>query len=195
VGLVFCVAQQPNSGLDRLTVVVSRLRTINTYARTHARLESSERAISLSRRPLSTQHTNKRDEHPSQQWDSNPRSQQSCGFRPHSHRDRLLNDANKVTRISYQTAKANCSAHFIVPHGTVATVVFLVTGGCKFAKCLCVGTRQRTPTVLAISRIATDWSEKLELKSCVGSEFLYFLSCSFKLRYWWNNERVPFAVG
>jgi hypothetical protein len=56
--IFFSVAQQPNSGLDRLTVAVSRSHTIrhtHTHTHTHIRYDSSKRVISSSQRPLPTQ--------------------------------------------------------------------------------------------------------------------------------------------
>ena len=54
-----------------------------THARTHAGSRATERAISRSQSPLLTQHrANTSDQHPCPQWDSNPQSQQSSGFRP-----------------------------------------------------------------------------------------------------------------
>ena len=52
----FSVNQQPHSGLDRLTVEVSKSHTIR---HSWTRYDSSERVISPSQRPLSTQHTTK----------------------------------------------------------------------------------------------------------------------------------------
>jgi len=66
--IFFLEAQQLNLGLGRLTVVVSRSHTAtythihthnytHTHTHTHTRQDSSERVISLSQRPLPTQHT------------------------------------------------------------------------------------------------------------------------------------------
>jgi hypothetical protein len=56
----------------------SMLRFLN-----HTKLDTCERVVSSSQRPLPTQHTtNTWDKHKCRQWDSNPRSQQSTGCRP-----------------------------------------------------------------------------------------------------------------
>jgi hypothetical protein len=55
----------------------------SSHTDTHTLCDSSELIISSSQRPLPTQHTtNTRDERPCPQQDSNPRSQQSSGFKP-----------------------------------------------------------------------------------------------------------------
>ena len=54
-----------------------------THTHTQGRQDSPERVISPSQRPPPTQNTtNTTDKHPYHQRDSNPRSQQSSGFRP-----------------------------------------------------------------------------------------------------------------
>ena len=77
----FSVAHQLNSAQCHLIFEASRSDAI-THTHTHTRRDSSERVISSSDRPLPTQHTtNKTDEHPCCQRDSNPQSQQSSGPR------------------------------------------------------------------------------------------------------------------
>ena len=72
----FSVAQQPKTGQDRLFLD-------HTHLDTETLQEFSERVISSLQRLIPTQHTtNKGDEHPCLQRDSNPRFQQSSGCRP-----------------------------------------------------------------------------------------------------------------
>jgi len=64
----------PKSQLDTQT---------QTHTYTHTWSDSFERAISLSQRPLLTQHTtNTRDDHPCPQGDPNPQFQQTNGRTP-----------------------------------------------------------------------------------------------------------------
>jgi hypothetical protein len=71
--------QQPNSGLDRFTVEVSRTHTIR---HTHSRYDSSERVISSSQRPLPKHHTaHTTDKYTCPQRDSSRRFQQSSSCR------------------------------------------------------------------------------------------------------------------
>jgi hypothetical protein len=70
----FCGAR-PQVGI----IEVSRSHTIR-HIDTHP-VDSSERVISSSQRPLPTKHTtNTRDENPCLQWNLKPRSQQSSGL-------------------------------------------------------------------------------------------------------------------
>jgi hypothetical protein len=64
------VALERNSGLGRLTVEV--LGHTQLHKQTRSRLDSSERVITSSQRPLPAQHTtNRRDEYPCPQRNSN----------------------------------------------------------------------------------------------------------------------------
>ena len=84
-------AQQPNWGLGRLNVYISRS---HTHARTHTPQDSSEHVISSSQRPLPTQHiinteTNIHSLGGIRTRNSNNRAAADLHLRPHGHRDRL----------------------------------------------------------------------------------------------------------
>ena len=83
------MAQQPNSDLRSPHFDFSRSHTVRNTQK-----GSSERVISPLQRPLPAQHTtNPKGEHLGPQRDSNPRSQQSSGFRPTPQTTRPLGSA------------------------------------------------------------------------------------------------------
>jgi hypothetical protein len=75
----FFVTQEPNSGLSRLIVEVSRSHTIR-HTQPVGFLWRSNQAVAEA--ATYTTQTNARDENPCPQQDSNSRSQQPSGFRP-----------------------------------------------------------------------------------------------------------------
>ena len=94
----FSMAQHPNLGLGRHTVGVYRSHTdAHTHPQTHTHThtqnlqDSPERVISLSQRPLPTQHTRVTNIHaPSRIRTRNPSSQAAADLRlrPHGYQDR-----------------------------------------------------------------------------------------------------------
>jgi len=95
---LFFYGQQPNSSLCFLFFEVSRSHT-HTHTHTHTGQDSSKRAISSFQRPLITQlTTNVTDENLCLLRDSNPRFQQSSGFRPTPQTVRPLGSAVCVLR-------------------------------------------------------------------------------------------------
>ena len=86
VCVCLCVSHGPTAEVDLGLLSLLRFQNhIKLHTHTH------KMVISSLQKPVRTQHiTNKREEHPYSQRDSNPRFQQSSGLSPHGHRDRCV---------------------------------------------------------------------------------------------------------
>jgi hypothetical protein len=101
--MYFFTAQKPKSAVGRITVEVSRSYTIrhtHTHTHTHIPKDSPERVISLSHRPLPTQHTttqetNIRAVSGIRTHDSNNQAVSDLRLRSHGHRNR---PSNRITQ-------------------------------------------------------------------------------------------------